>query len=29
VGEAAETVRRQYDAFIRQDWDGLFALWHT
>jgi ketosteroid isomerase-like protein len=25
VGAALEVVRRQYEAFQRQDWDALFA----
>jgi ketosteroid isomerase-like protein len=28
VGTALEVVRRQYEAFQRQDWDALFALYH-
>ncbi len=28
MGEALDIVRRQYEAFAGQDWDGLFALYH-
>jgi ketosteroid isomerase-like protein len=28
VGDALEVVRRQYEAFQRQDSDALFALYH-
>jgi uncharacterized protein len=28
VGQPAETVCRQYEAFIAGDWDALFALFH-
>ena len=28
MGEALEIVRRNYDAFAREDWDALFALYH-
>ena len=28
MGDALEVVRRQYEAFQRQDWDALFALYH-
>jgi ketosteroid isomerase-like protein len=27
MGQALDTVRRHYDAFERQDWDALFALY--
>ena len=28
MGEPLDVVRRQYEAFVRQDWDALFALYH-
>jgi ketosteroid isomerase-like protein len=28
MGEALETVRRQHDAFLREDWEAFFALYH-
>ena len=28
MGAALEVVRRQYEAFHRQDWEALFALYH-
>lgn len=28
MGEALETVRGVYDAFIREDWEAFFALFH-
>ncbi|MFL5821577.1 MAG: nuclear transport factor 2 family protein [Solirubrobacteraceae bacterium] len=27
MGEALQIVRRQYEAFVRQDWEGLFAFY--
>jgi ketosteroid isomerase-like protein len=28
MGQALDTVRRHHDAFTRQDWDAVFALYH-
>ena len=28
MGQALDTVRRHYEAFLTQDWDTLFALYH-
>ena len=28
MGQALETVRSQHEAFLREDWDAFFALYH-